>query len=1020
MASSVKSTYSPHGSSSQVPLSSSKLSISASKTPLADFSVDEIFVQYSVPQIQKLQQEYKANFVQAKDDLHHLVGEKYRDLIRIAEDIDDLSGLSRQIDSQLTDLSYKLSSSVEFGKNPFKRFDSTIRHQRARLSRHASHKTILNNVINNKLIGYDLKLQTDSLRKTSTLVSVAKLYYTVGTIFSETLKDNPHVSANLHHLKGNFTRYLEEKISSYSSASSEIVPGGLNITNFFVDDHKLSLSDDENFELFTGAFEDEEQDFSDEEETDLADKAYRGSSNPIANYLMAYIIVKHDDPELNDLQKITLKFADLRFQYLKKFVSQALESGKQRDASVNFTLVFQFIETTCSHIHKYFLSDDQISNDLKNHLKYISTWNASELIGFHNWFEEETVIFDNASYKILDADAAKTVQAQLLKFGEFIYELASKLVNEQFVGSYSQKASKVLSILHHFVFGLRKCEVLFLSYTSECHTVRLISTQNVVSKFLADVTKVIYTFFSEHREQLVISDLSIISQILKDLKTNATESFAFNHFDPEFINLIDVDVDQYFESVLEISASNNRVTEREENKNSCQELKHWFYVLEDLLDATEISDANVLGRTLRIFKRDFKEVDGLTKKWGDFDPENFLAQFEILHKDQVESTRIDLESFIVRISSELKSHFSESDVNKLHFFLNLFIILKDNINAIERKSTDSSLGLDISEQVQKIFELIFEVLPSRQPEGRTESMESLLRKFAVIQSDIESATVPTKPHLAVHSTIYELSRSLLDSLRFRQHEISGLFTDAGVRDIFITTKNQWIKDQIIDNIIIAEIKNKTSDIKAKSETEEPRSSRASQTSTANPLADIDKPVSGSGLKDDTQPNTLKLEERDSLELNDNWNDDNEWPDEDADELLENENEVGANGESKNTNTTPEQPADDTNSTQESESKAKQENETSKKSEVIEEETAQGTDELSSGQIRRALANIIFVLNLTTKENIRETDPDLQRIISSLEKSLGIQIEDSALDIILRGVNDFYKSSKELYMPLLVN
>lgn len=1024
-----KSLLSSQLPSSNVPINSTQKSDFNPKSYLVDISVDEIFVQYSVPQIQKLQRKYKENFMKAKDDLHRLVGEKYRDLIRIAEDIDDLSAQSHQIDSQLTELSYKSSNHVEFGKNSFSSFESTIRKQRARKSRLSSHKTILNNVINNKLIGYDLKLQTDSLKKTSTLVSVAKLYYTIESIFGNTLEENPHVSANLHQLKGNFIAYLESKISSFSSPSSEIIPGGLEIDNFFVNDTKFSLSEGDTFELFAGTFEDEDHEASDEEDSESPDTFYRGSTNPVANYLIAYIIVNHDDPNLNNLEKITAKFIDLRYSYLDKFVKLALESDKYKDREVNFTMIFQFIETTCMHLHKYFMSDDMISNDLQKQLKNVVTWKAFDLIGFHNWFEEETVVFDNSSYQVLESVAINSVLSRLLKFGQFVYQLGSKLVLESYKGSISQKATKVLNLFCCFVLGLRKSEVVFLSNTSECHSVKLISTEDVVSKLLLDVVKAFNTYFIMHRERLCESAASIMSHIISDLETDRLLSPALELFTPDFVNLIDVDVDKYFESVLDISSATNPISELEKGGNSCQELKHWFFILDDLLKETTIISENNLGRISRVLSRDFKDVKGLSKSWGNFSSQSFLSTFDSLHKQQIDYSRNGLESFVGKISLALETCSADSNPSKLHFLLNLYIILKDNINTVESEP-NGLLDKGISKQVLAIYNQIFEELPLLVPDGKNLTFEALLRDSSALVSSLELTTVPTKPHLAIHSTLFELARSLLKSPRFRQHEMCNLYTDSGVRDSFIDVKNQWIKHQLIEKTLIAQIKNGLN-----AEENHPEISLkddvtplSQEVSTVPVSTDEDHEVNG------VRTDEIAVEDidGDDLDLNDNWGGDNEdWSEDEKDgfakskvkEQLQASTEKDVPSNIKEFDAT--QPKHETGTTSHVPSEFEKKVVTDELSapKVANDSNENGlsnNSSLRSGQIRQALANIVFLLNFTTEGSISDSDPDLKHFIASLEEKYDLKFEHSTIDFILRGVNEFYRSNKEMYLPLLVN
>lgn len=993
-----KSLVSSQQSGSRVSLTSGR-SRAESKSNLVDFSVDEIFVQYSVPQIQKLQREYKNNYIKAKDDLHRLVGEKYRDLIKIAEDIDDLSVLSRKIDSQLTELSYKSLRHVEFGRNPLSKFERSVRTEKAIKSRQASHKTILNNIINNKLIGYDLSLQTDTLKKTSTLVAVAKVYYTIGKIFDKVLQENPYVNSNLQQLKENFISYLENKIASFSSSDQN--SSGLDIKDIF--QASANLNDSDSLDFISG-FEDDAQELSDEEDNELIDSVHRGSSIPIVNVLIAYIVVNHDNPLLDTFEKISRKFIDLRYNYLENVVSSALANptAEQTEMSVNFTVIFQYVEATCSYFDHFFIKLDPISNDLQNQLKHINSWKASDLVGFHNWFDEENIIFNSQSYKI-DGDLAH-IQGDLQKFGDFTYRIASQLIHNTEDGDLTHKASKVLSILQNFVFGLRKSEVIFLSNTSECHIVKLLSSGDVVSKLLLDVTSAITSYLASHRESLVNSEKSVANHVISELQDDGSLTTALELFTPAFVNMIDVDVDKYFETVLEISTSANPTIKSETHRNSCDELKHWFYGLENLLQSSTISGDNKLAKILHVILRKFKDVEGISASWGTFSAEKFSSTFEKLHNEQVALFRKELSLFIATIPSSLSQ--SSGNSSHLQFLLNLFIILEDNIDAVEDPKSSTTLHEEINQQTLSIHQQIFQGILSEKPSDESQDFLTLFSE-ALSTSAGELVTVPTKPGLRVHSLLYELSLSLLQSSRFRQHEVANLYTDVGVRENFVSVKNQWIRRDLIEALALKQIslrfqKNGESEItEVKDQIEELEATK----SELNGEADFD------------------------LDLDDGWDQEEEdgWAEEadvaeDAEKShvakgaqLVQETNGSENGELKQLTELNEDVGEDELTKKNGGPEPEPENDEAPVS------TKTSTDADGNTQIFScAVANIAFLLSFTTPSGLTSADPDLQQYIASLEKASGLKLESSTLDIILRGVTEFYRSSKEMYIPLLVN
>lgn len=184
-------------------------------------SVDDIFRQMSIPQIHKLSREYKLKIEKTKSDLHSLVGSKYRDLIKIAEDIDSMYLISSDVDLKLTDLSYQKSNFIPFSNsNSHAKFNTIVRANHAREARRSSRILILRDAVNNILEKFDLKLSINEngspLVHTSNLIYYAKVYYTIESLFADLLERYSNLKQKFLRLKENFINYLENELSSYN------------------------------------------------------------------------------------------------------------------------------------------------------------------------------------------------------------------------------------------------------------------------------------------------------------------------------------------------------------------------------------------------------------------------------------------------------------------------------------------------------------------------------------------------------------------------------------------------------------------------------------------------------------------------------------------------------------------------------------------------------------------------------------------------------------------------------------
>ncbi|KAG7665473.1 uncharacterized protein J8A68_001161 [[Candida] subhashii] len=280
-------------------------------------SVDDMFTHLNISQIKLLNSEYQQKIQQTKADLHSLVGSKYRDLIKIAEDIDHMYAVSRSSDTKISNLSYEQSKFVSFYDDNFGKFDSQLRNQQAQQARSNSRGTIVRNIINKKLAKLDHKITTDRTKSplfhTSNFMYYAKVFYTIEQTFPDILENNSSIHDEFYKLKKNLSNYLEYEIASYNFVDSVIHSANrdrfiwsqrLKLEELVTNNVSLLLQDD------YGLLDDEDTLDEDDNEEDVdfcLDKfeidevvnskieSYDRNTLPINNYLLTYTILNKNN-----------------------------------------------------------------------------------------------------------------------------------------------------------------------------------------------------------------------------------------------------------------------------------------------------------------------------------------------------------------------------------------------------------------------------------------------------------------------------------------------------------------------------------------------------------------------------------------------------------------------------------------------------------------------------------------------------------------------------------------------------
>lgn len=976
---------------------------------LTDLSIDEIFTRNSVHSVRNLHREYNASVNKAKADLHSLVGRKYRDLIQIAEDIEKMNGMSKSIDDKLTNLSYRTSNHVLFGSNSFAKFDSKLREENAKSARLASKHTIFNSIVNNQLLAFDLKLQGTSHISSRNLVNMAKVYFTVETVFKTKDADVDLTRKSLEQYKSRFNSYLENKIASELPNLSSFEKLKVTI---------ISSSNSQWLELdafdLDGSLDEEQEDYSDEEGSgETATKRYfGGSSSPMSNYTVAYIILNESNGNFQSLEQVARKIIGLRFDYLRSLLSSALEKEAGNPWNINFSFIIAFTESTYAYVRKYFL--DSGSSNVVVTLVRTSSWKASESIGFHNWFEADNIVLNSKNYVALQADFLNSPESRNNSFMDYLIQIFTDIVTKSNKLDPLKQADRAMSLLHNFVIACRKAEVTAESNDNPSFTIELFALSNLPHRLLKFVVSFIQDLLANEKDFIAGKLLTQIKNNLED--ASKLDAFNTDLFERNVINLIDDDFEKYFGQVL-ASSSSDFNDERGNGTDACDNLKIWFREQKSLLDLILTTDSSLVVDMIQALTKTYTLAKPF-QQWGAFDIKVCQSNFLQLSEQRKDSLKSEINKLLDDVRLLLQSFTIDPDMNKLHYILKIVHLLKTNISLYN----DEHLVSRIDEALQEIFQRIFDALQTQMLHTSTLSPLDILSRSLVREAKAQSGTVPLWPHLVVNSSIEQISAAILVSSYLSSAELLDIFLCEGNKDLFVKVKNSFITHKLIEERLVEGAK---SVLSSESSTEISENIGLSENTEIDQSTDSIESTESTD-KIESKENTDTSESADNITKSEDMNESEPTDHSKQPEIADNlENLEG--GE----NTTIAENAEESKVSQGSEVKAEDSKDETdlEKSDTVQSlgaelsnsvEVTQQTPHLIKSQSRQLMANIAFLLCFVSEFPLKVQNEKIAayvKLVDSLSREL---IEESTLDIIVRGANEFYKSTRNIHLPLLLN
>lgn len=932
-----------------------------------DTSIDDIFTHLTIQQVQKLNKEYKQNVTNAKNDLHGLVGNKYRDLIKIAEDISNMYVVTSEVDQKLSDLSYGSSRFVSFNTlNSFSKYNSSIRKKEASDARRNEKLTILKNIINNQLMSFEIRLlswhRRPPLKDTSNYIYYAKCYYTLENIFKDTLKTDMHLADKLAAFKASFISFLEAELSSYNAFSltsysndagkykpsqnliwEDIISSS---NEYLVDDNLDDLSDEDEEGI---SFQDTDYNEDSDTEENLHE-TYNKSSSPIINYLTAYIILNQNNEELDTLTKVCDKFVNLRYCFLDNVFSKILSTSNSEDTPhINFYKIFKHVENTFDYVSKYFVRETATQNELLRNLKQATgTWKASNSIGFHNWIENEDVKFDQ-DLVLSNVSSQTAVSVTIDKFSKLLSTFSDNLIkkNSNNRGEGINHLSNVFVILHNFIISLKKLDVSMITNGSSSKLVELLSSslkgsKTIVTDLLENViskTKNIYALhfeaLSKELEMGAATDiLSTVKQRVAHRKFNS-ESPSFDLFSSNLVETIDADLNKYIDFVAQISSLPSLSTT---NYDICHQINIWFdtyFEYKDIItiekesDLNRLTASNCLSHLSVVLLRNKSTLSG---KWGNFSRDLLLQGFETLTANFNETLYDKIDNITEQIELSVKSSEKNNDLETLYYLLRVLLALSDRLVTFDENNKQNARVCKSTAVLhalcKDIFGSIVKIIPSlsnNDDSSFIDSFDKFIDHLFGCLSDTLTSELPNRPSLNLSSLMFYLASKYLSPLTSnysKDYEYGRLFLNQQVYKTFIELKKEWILKDLIQNRMID--------------------------------------VLSDSLVDNTDDNKGDVENKEGIE--------------NKGKLLPNKNE-------------------------------------------------RGSSSITKEKFLLIFANIVYLLQFANGTPINDvTDILIQEHIKKLNQATKdeVIIDDLSMKLIVKDIAEFYKSNRGIYLPLLIS
>ncbi|KAG5417481.1 hypothetical protein I9W82_005116 [Candida metapsilosis] len=762
-------------------------------------NVDEMFEKLSVPEIQRLSSQYTTIIASTKDELHSLVSQKYRDLIKIAEDIGDLRSKSSTIEDDLHEISYKPSTFVPPYKDSYTKFESILRDQNAVKAQHNSRSVIVRNIIQKRLAKLANKVTCagpSPLLHTSNFIPFVKELYTIETVFQDVLKQKRDLQLQVNNIKQQLLDYFEYEISVYNfpltsfNSNDKFSLRQRFLEKDFKIDPNLKFTDDVSFidDEFDDFQDGDDEDDEDEDEAqnkhERFDKLdtfkpnnYNRNVSAMCNYLVCVTIMSNGKSSSEDIK---YKLMDLRIGYLNKLLT--LTDGKNH--LINYRSVLLYLENTCSYLKQYF--GDASGSDYYRTLRDVAKpWSLVELVGHKGWIQDIQVDLGE-----VDVKAGSQVS---LKDFDSVMDFISKLVLSPFrKPPTTDDLTTSMTKYYNFILNLKKLDDATKLVGSQSQLIQLVSKSSLLIDMSKNLELIIKGIYESHISKLM-SEKGLLGSAQGVLDISLNQTGIHEVFDAGIVNLMDYNLDEYMNLVL----GNGKQVERNSYRTTHQ-LKQWLNESHQLRRITDFGrDTSVSIRGKRDIYDYLPQIyhslhtDDIT--WGEFSASSLKERFQTLDATSKQNFNQEISNFCAWL---LKMSLDESEVSKLIYLIGLLSCLRDDIKSHNSESNTDSKGLlsTIESNIDKIFQkVVSQVLDNKVDE---------LRKLVMAKDAlVDEVDIPTRPNPQLASKMHELAQTFLtEATRIEAHNVNLFSTSLSTSEHFIKAKNEWF-EKMLESIV---------------------------------------------------------------------------------------------------------------------------------------------------------------------------------------------------------------------------
>lgn len=921
-------------------------------------SVDLLFRELTIPQIHTISKDFKQKAQEANDELHTLVGNKYRDLIEIAEDVGEMYSTANEVRDRLASLLFQNSQFINFvvpDESNANKFELLIQKLETDEIKKSQQSKILNSLINNVLIKFNLKLlsyKTSPLKYTSNFIYYAKLFYTIERIFGNQLENNSLLNDTFQNLKLNFANYLEYELSNYNSSSAVIYSHDRFLKSQRLHESDLynpqlqtlvQLNGDELFDVFDLHIDDDDDETSETgseqylEEDELKHEVYNRKLPPVVNYLISYIIIQNSNGDCITSDKTLKRFIDLRFAFMELILAE-FNSKYSSSANFDFGKLLMYLENTFSYVNQYFEVDAISNNDLRKYLKlYTKDWNASDLFGFKNWIDNEIVSFD------FDQFLSPVKETDFSNFFMLLYDFVSNSISQ------TLDVPQAFQVFYNFLVNLKRLE-LSKENSILLQRMQLFQTKSLMS-LLDLVTKQVTVFISEHLKLLPKVKQTEDTSLSKDLFTSKTSDLIYS------------DISAYLTQLHRIALSPL-------DDRFCDLISTWFSKFLTITNILNISEGPKFSQPSLILSHLMSVLANADHKWDYFTADDLSTEIKKLEKDIYRQLWAVLHTFLKSMQeniSELKT------LKEIYFYLAIVLTLEGNI--LELTQNEPKITDQLSELSLALYEKIIESAPS----------EELISSIQAIPVTATASDIPSRPSLKLSSLVYLFNQRLSCG---HTYKYGKLFSKS---EQFIKLKNTWM-----EKVVLTLIKDTIS------KAEEIAEVGIEETKLAVTEEPTPKEVNTRAEKVTSNEETLV-----------------ENAEEDG---SNGDSKVDSNGNSKaiTSNDASLETGDEDATTAEETKVPTQNTENDDTDDHLKVGIPPASSYIKRTEKYQLFANMVYLLHFSRGSSFSYQDePLLTKLIAHINQSTEI-LEASTADVIAKSISEHYKSNKKLLLPILQN